>query len=112
MNTTGFVMDATTLESLKEMMKSMPPLPQRASLFEVQPLAYKADDYDRFSWITGLPITITDHPLVQEEWTPPEDPFIEYEPKDYPWLKALGFGKTTTVRTAYAINRRCLTSFC
>jgi len=27
-----------------------------------------------------------------EKWEPPQDPFIEYEPRDYGWLRKLGFG--------------------
>ncbi len=108
----GFVMDRVTFDDLEKAIAAMPPLykrlPSPFSDDDVTPLSYKPD----WSWLTGLPITITDHPLTREEWTPPEDPFIEYEPKDYHWLKALGFGKTTTVRTAYGINRRYLTPFC
>lgn len=108
----GFIVGKDMIEQLKEIMAAMPPLPRRASPFAVQPLAYKADDFVGLSWITGLPIYMSDIPLTSEEWTPPTDPFIEYEPKDYPWLKKLGFGKTTTIRSAYTINRRYITPFC
>jgi hypothetical protein len=109
----GLVVDKDMLESLKEIMAKMPQLPSRTPHFDIQPLAYKADDFVNFSWLTGLPIITPTHTLTTERWEPPTDPFIEFEPRDFSWLKALGFGKVIKSRAAYFLDRRpFITAYC
>ncbi len=69
-----------------------------------------ASDYLGFHTFLGIPFYVSDTPLTRDEWTPPKDPFIEFEPKDYGWLRKLGFGTTVKVRTAYLFDNGALFS--
>lgn len=43
-----------------------------------------------FGDLYSIPFRVSTAALV---WSPPQEPFVEYEESDYSWLRALGYGE-------------------
>lgn len=54
---------------------------------------------------SGPPRFVTEH-AVERVWVFPKDRFVEYEPKDEPWCRALGIGHEETRPAFYLVDGR------
>jgi hypothetical protein len=62
----------------------------------------------------SIKFRIFDSPWIApvRRWVPPpNDRFVTYEPKDYGWLEALGYGHYEYTKPTYAVDMRKMLPF-
>lgn len=95
----SFVLSDLNFEALQKLMAEVSPKPVPKEMFD-GPVNFGTRVFD-------MPIISSPYvPSTAPMWVPPRDPFVEFEKKDEPWAKKLGFGKTEERRVYYGINSR------